>query len=245
MFKSALECARLLGAVAFSLGLAACSTPDVTELGVPAGTTGTAGAAQNGSVRLALAAGGRTITSVTAVLEGKNGFVSQTHEIDVQGENGVISIFFGDLPVARGYSITLSADDCRGSATFNVDADQVSLVDVPLSCGEQSAGQPSGSAQITGSINPGSGSDPSACDFGLQMVAAPSVQNGNGPISGVSVSLQGGVTPSAVQWSTSSNNGGSGTIADLSGGIDTSVSFDCSSNGIVYVVAKVTAPKGA
>jgi hypothetical protein len=219
-----------------SAGFWACSTPDVTDLIAPAGPV------QNGSVRLALTAGDRTITTVTAVLEGKDGFASQTHQIDVQGDNGVISIFFGDLPAARGYRITLSADDCRGSATFNVDADQVSLVDVPLSCGGESAGQASGSAQITGSINPGSGSGPSGCDFGLQLVAAPSVQNGSGPISGVSLSLRGGVTPSAVQWSSSSSTGASGTIGDLSGAADTSVSFDCSSNGTVSVAAKVTAP---
>jgi len=246
VLKSAFAAARLLGAlswsVALSAGLGACSTPDVTDLSVPGGPAATV---ESGSVRLALAAGDRTITTVTAVLEGKDGFASQTHQIDVQGDNGVISIFFGDLPAARGYRITLSADDCRGSATFNVDADQVSLVDVPLSCGEQSAGQPSGSAQITGSIQPGGGSGSPGCDFGLQIVAAPSVQNGSGPISGVSLSLRGGVTPTGVQWSSSSSNGASGTIGDLSGAADTSVSFDCSSNGIVYVVAKVTGSSNA
>src|SRR5262245_6849153 len=45
-----------------------------------------------GSMKLALTAGGTQVDKVTAVISGKHGFHTQTHEIDVSDANGIISI---------------------------------------------------------------------------------------------------------------------------------------------------------
>ena len=63
-----------------------------------------------GAARLNLMVGERDIASVTAVISGKRGFKTQTHVIDVGG-SGVVSIFFGNLPVGHGYEIELTAGD--------------------------------------------------------------------------------------------------------------------------------------
>lgn len=228
--------ALLLGALAVGAGLAGCSNGDQTDMLV----ADELGDGTTGSLRLALQAGDRTITTVSAVIEGKNGFETQTHEINVQGNNGVISIFFGDLPVGKKYRVTLSAADCSGSANFNVTANQISLVNVPLTCGG-SAPDSTGGVQVTGTIAPGTGSG-GDCDHVLKIVAAPSIQNGDGPVSQIELFLNEDASPTTVQWTTSSTNGGAGTIGDLSGTTDQRVSFDCSANGTVFVAANVTAP---
>jgi hypothetical protein len=233
VFKSMARAACSLAALTVALGLAACADRDTTDLAVSTQSL------TSGGVRLALQAGDRTINTVTAVLEGKNGFETQTHEIDVQGNNGVISLFLGDLPVGRGYRITLTAADCTGSASFNVSANEIALVNVPLTCGG-SAAVATGSAQVTGSIE-GASSAP-ACNHVQKVVAAPSVQAGDGPVSRLSVFLGAGITPTAIQWTFASTNGAMGTIGELSGAADTDVTFDCSSSGSVRVSAAVTAP---
>src|SRR5690606_16675203 len=89
-----------------------------------------------GSARLSLVVGDRTISAVTAVISAKgSGFDTQTHVIDVSG-SGVVSIFFGNLPVGNKYEIELTAADCSGSAYFKIQADQTTLVPVKLECGD-------------------------------------------------------------------------------------------------------------
>jgi len=237
--KFASTVALLVGAISLGSAFAGCSNGDMTDMDFEALE---GAASETGSIRLALEAGGRTITTVTAVIEGKN-FETQTHQIDVQGANGVISIFFGDLPVSKKYRITLTAADCVGTATFAVSANQVSLVNVPLTCGGGGGGDDTGGVQITGTLNPGSGSGDADCDHVLKIVAAPSIQNGAGPVSHVELFLNDDVDPTSIQWTSSSTNGAAGTIGDLSGTKDMEVSFDCSANGTAFVVANVTAPK--
>jgi hypothetical protein len=226
--------ALLAGATVMAgAGLAGCSSQDPVVV---------AGALQgsNGSIRLALEVGGQTISTVTAVIAGPKGFVTQTHSIDVSGTNGVISIYFGSLPVAEGYEIELTAGPCVGSADFDVNANETTLVNVQMLCGPDRSENSTGSVQITGTL---SNAAPSECFHILKMVAAPSVQNGAAaPVSQVELVLNEWVNPTAIIWSTASTNGGAGTVGELAGNVDRKVTFDCTANGSVAVFANVTAP---
>jgi hypothetical protein len=220
----------LAGILMVGSGFGGCSSSDglVVE-----------GLSGNGSVRLALQAGDQTISTVTAVISGKKGFETQTHTIDVSGTDGVISIYFGNLPVGRGYNIELTAGPCNGSTDFDIVANETTLVKVALQCGADTDEDATGGVQITGTLEPGSARE---CFHILKIVGAPSVQNGSGPASRVEVVLNDWVTPTSIAWSTASTNGGAGTIGEMTGGADEEVTFDCSANGTVSVIASVTAP---
>jgi hypothetical protein len=220
--------ALLTGALLIPLTIAGCDTPDEIRI--------SSGSLESGSMRLALETGGARIDTVTAVISGDGGFITQTHEIDVSGDQGSISIFFGELPEGD-YEIELSAGDCSGAAEFGVNAGEIAFVDVVMSCG--GVGAATGSVQITGTIEPGSLRD---CDHVLKIVAAPSIQKGDGPSSSIELFLKPGVTPSEIEWSITSSDGGGGGLFGVDDDLDTRVSFDCTSNGTVNVIASVVAP---
>lgn len=227
--------ALLTGGLLIPVTIAGCDTPD--EIRISSGSLGGSGSSlESGSLRLALETGGVDIDTVTAVISGENGFVTQTHEIDVSGDQGSISIFFGDLPEGD-YEIELSAADCSGSSEFSIEAGEIAFVDVVMSCG--GVGGATGSVQITGTIQPGSLRD---CDHVLKIVAAPSIQKGNGPNPSVELFLKPGVSADEIEWSISSSNGGSGGLFGVDDDVDTLVSFDCTTNGTVSVIATVVAP---
>jgi hypothetical protein len=229
MMKYRTTLTLLAGMFMAGAGLASCSSSDGVVL--------ESALSGEGSVRLALQVGDQTIAQVTAVISGKN-FETQTHAIDVSGESGVISIFFGSLPVGN-YEIELTAGPCNGSASFEIEPNEIALVSVPLRCGPDVDEEIRGGVQITGTIEPGTARD---CDHITKIVAAPSIQNGSGPVSAVEVVLNPAVEPTAIAWSTASMNGAAGTIGGQSGAIDTTVTFDCSANGTMSVIANVTKP---
>jgi hypothetical protein len=102
-----------------------------------------------GSVELALSVADLEIGTLTAVLSrpGDGGFEPQTQTIDVRGQQ-VISVFFGDLPAGRGYTLELRAGACSGSSSFSIQAATTIVVEVSLSCEAQAAG----GAQVTASV---------------------------------------------------------------------------------------------
>jgi hypothetical protein len=220
--------ALMTGALLIPIAIAGCDTPDEVRV--------SSGSLESGSMRLALETGGVRIDTVTAVISGDNGFVTQTHEIDVSGDQGSISIFFGELPEGN-YEIELSAADCYGSAEFGIDAGEIAFVNVVMSCG--GVGAATGSVQITGTIQPGSLRD---CDHVLKIVAAPSIQNGDGPSSSVELFLKPGVIADEIEWSITSSDGGAGGLFGVDDELDSLVNFDCSSDGTVSVIASVVAP---
>ena len=198
---------------------------------------------ETGSIRLSLQVGDRNISSVTAVISrAQSSFKTQTHTIDVSGDNGVVSIFFGSLPVGREYEIELSAGDCNGSGKFDIAADVTTQLALSIVCPSSNT-EPvqTGSVQVTGTIVPGA---PAVCDHITKVVAAPSIQNGSGPLASVELFLNEGTSATGIVWSSSSTNGGAGVIGSLSGATDRDVTFDCSANGSVTLVAAVTAPEG-
>lgn len=193
-------------------------------------------AATLGSAQLALRVGDREIDTVTAVLsrQGDDQFQPQTQSVDVRGAHGVISVFFGNLPVGKGYSIELSADACTGSASFSIQADTTTLVEVDLTCG--GSGAATGSAQITGTIDAGA----RACDLIAQIVAAPSIQSGDGAPSNVEVVLRPGVSALAVGWVVSSDSSAR-VVLNVDSASRSRLSVDCQSNGVAELVATVQA----
>jgi hypothetical protein len=80
----------------------------------------------------------------------------------------VLSVFFGDLPVGRGYTIELQAGACSGSSSFSIQADTTVVLDVSLSCGAA----PPRSAQITAN---GSAST----DAGVPVASVPAPSDGS------------------------------------------------------------------
>ncbi|HEU4580379.1 MAG TPA: hypothetical protein VFS67_19115 [Polyangiaceae bacterium] len=104
-----------------------------------------------GSVQLALSVADLEIDTLTAVLSrpGDDGFEPRTQTIDVRGQE-VISVFFSDLPVGRGYTLELRAGACSGSSSFSIQAATTIVVEVSLSCEAQA----SGGAQVTASVGP-------------------------------------------------------------------------------------------
>jgi hypothetical protein len=219
--------ALLTGALLTQVAIAGCDTPDEIQV--------SSGDRESGSIRLALETGGVNIDTVTAVISGEGGFVTQTHEIDVSGDEGAISIFFGALPEGD-YEIELSASDCAGSSEFTINAGVIAFVNVVMSCGGSTT---TGGVQITGTIQAGSLRD---CDHVLKIVAAPSIQKGEGPSSSIELFLKPGVSPTDIDWSVTSADGGSGGLFGVEDHADTTVSFDCSSNGTVSIIGTVTAP---
>jgi hypothetical protein len=209
-----------------ALGSAGCSSEESVVLQERGST---------GSVQLALSVRELKTDSVSAVLSrsGDDRFEPQTQTFDLRGGQGVISVFFGDLPVGRGYTLELRAGACSGSASFSIQADTTTVVDVGLSCG---AAAPTGSAQINGSIDAGA----RACDLITQIVAAPSIQRGNGAPSRVEVVLRPGVSALAVGWVVSSDS--SARVAlNVDPGSRTIASVDCQSSGSAELVATVQA----
>jgi hypothetical protein len=186
------------------------------------------------ALSLELRLGDREISDVVAVISGPNGFVTQTHEIDVAGNSGVVSIYFGALPVGRGYHIQLTAGDCAGGSNFDVDANQTTLVSVELTCAGDEPGKTTGSVQITGNVQ--DGGSPS-CDHIAKIFASPSIQNGAGVPSSIGIELDPGVVASRIIWSVS----GLGSLGGVGGEADLEVSFDCSADGTAFISADVTA----
>lgn len=130
-------------------------------------------AAATGSAQLALTVGALEVDRVTAVLSGQSDeFEPQTQSIEVRGEHGVVSAFFGNLPVGEGYSIELSASACSGSASFGIEAGKTTLVEATLSCPRPRPA--TGTAQSTGTI--GAGANAPARDRMAPSVATPSIQ---------------------------------------------------------------------
>lgn len=195
-------------------------------------------AASAGSAQLALTVGDLEIGTVTAVLSrpADDDFPPQTQSIDVQGEHGVISMFFGDLPVGKGYSIELSAGACSGSAAFSIQADTTTLVEVTLTCGDSS--EPTGSVQITGTIDAGESAP--ACDLIAQIVAAPSIQSGDSAPSTVEVVLQPGVSELAVGWVVAQSSSAR-VVLNTDPASRLKASADCRSSGTAELIATVQA----
>ena len=217
-----------------------CSSKEATV--VEAASTAAPGATEIGAASLSLTVGDLTINTVTAVISrAQGGFQTQTHAIDVTGDGAVIAIFFGNLPVGRGYEVTLTAADCTGSSKFDVSAGVTTEVPVAITCpGADAGGGEIGSARVTGTIMPGG---PPRCDHVSAITATPSIQNGKGPSTSVALVLDPGVVAANIVWTASSPNGGSGTIGNLEGNQDQDITFDCSASGLVQLVAAVTAPE--
>ncbi len=107
-----------------------------------------------GSVEVALAQGGVTLTSVSYSITGPNGF-SKSGTINV-ASSATLSTVIGGLPAGNGFTITLTATgtdgttSCLGSATFNVTAGKVTGVSVTLDCHQPAK---TGSVAVNGTIN--------------------------------------------------------------------------------------------
>jgi hypothetical protein len=224
--------------------IAALSAGNVLASGLVVGCNGedstvTLGSPPRGvsSLTLELRLGDRDISSVVAVISGPNGFVTQTHDIDVEGSSGVVSIYFGALPVGRGYHIQLTAGDCSGGSGFDVDTNQTTLVTVELTCAGDDPTKTTGSVQITGNVL--DGGSPS-CDHIAKIVASPSIQNGGGVLSSIGIELDPGVTASRIAWAVS----GLGALGGVNGEADHEVTFACSADGTAFISADVTALEG-
>jgi hypothetical protein len=221
--------AWILAALSASNLLVSCKSEDTTvTLGAQAGAIN--------SLKLELRLGDREVSDVVAVISGPNGFVTQTHDIDVEGNTGVVSIYFGALPVGRGYRIHLSAGVCTGFSDFDVIADQTTQVGVALVCGAEPS-KDTGSVQVTGDVPP---SDGTSCDHIAKIVASPSIQNGSGTPSSIGVELDVGVVATRILWTAS----GFGTLSGVSGDTDLEVAFACSADGTAFISADVTALEG-
>lgn len=242
-----ISCAALLASLtALGVSSAGCSQPDATQLSNQP-LSSEAAPNSSGSLRLSLSAGDVSVTDATAVLSGGADFPPQTHDINVSDDDGVASVFFGGLPAGSEYSIRLIAGDCTGLSTFAIRPGQLTVVNVALTCpGAIATDAGTGSVLITGTFpdagvpNADAGTPNPACDHILEFAAAPTIQNGSAP-STVALVLRDGVTPSAISWMSASTNGATGTIGDQDGPVDTLVSFDCTTNGVAYVIANVTA----
>jgi hypothetical protein len=221
--------AWIVAALSASSALVSCKGDDSTvTLGARPGAIS--------SLKLELRLGDREISNVVAVISGPNGFVTQTHDIDVNGNSGVVSIYFGALPVGRGYHIQLTAADCSGANDFDVNENQTTLVSVELSCGVGPS-KATGSVQITGDVPDPDGT---SCDHIAKIFASPSVQNGAGTPSLIGIELDSGVVATRIGWAAS----GFGSLGGVEGEADVEVSFVCSANGIAFVSADVTALEG-
>jgi len=113
------------------------------------------GDANSGSIGLDLKIGGGVVlNSVNYTVTG-NGITPITGTIPVDASGSTASLLLGALPAGKGYLITLSADDgkgtkCGGTATFDVTAGQTVGVSVPLTCGTATT---RGNANINGTFN--------------------------------------------------------------------------------------------
>jgi len=109
----------------------------------------------SGSLGLKLQlASGATVNAASYTITGPGGF-SKTGNIDVS-KSSKLSAIIGGIPVAVGYSITLSANStdggtsCAGSATFDIVAKKTASVTVPLACHEAPR---TGSVLVSGKLN--------------------------------------------------------------------------------------------
>jgi 3-phytase len=106
----------------------------------------------SGSLGLALAVGTAKLSSFSYVVTGPGGF-SRTGSVDV-ANSGTLSVLIGNLPVAAGFSVSVSAHasdstSCQGSAGFSVAARATTKVVVHLQCREPAK---TGSVDLEGDL---------------------------------------------------------------------------------------------
>jgi hypothetical protein len=101
------------------------------------------------------------------------------------------------------------------------------------------AAAPAQMAQRAGASDRGSRAPD--CELIDRIVAAPSVQNGNGPVSAIQVMLLPGITPSSINWLYSPSSSALGTLSASSPAQSAQVSFDCETNGTAEIIATVQA----
>ncbi len=171
--------------------LAVLSSAAFAVGGCSEGSPSTANSAGLGSVDIAVAQGGVTLTTVAYTINGPNGF-SSTGTINVAASSS-ISAVIGGLPAGNGYTITLSATGtdgsttCGGSGTFNVTAGAVAAVAVTLDCHQLAQ---TGSVSVNGTINvcpvaDGLSANPSDVAVGFPValaIAAHDPDNGPSPL---------------------------------------------------------------
>jgi surface-anchored protein len=110
---------------------------------------------QHGKVSLALSLpDGSELTEVDWVITGGGSSEPRTGTIDVENSS-TVSALIGGLPASAGYTITLTASTssgsaCAGSGAFDIEAGEVTSVDVVVRCqGVSNAG----SVRVNGEIN--------------------------------------------------------------------------------------------
>lgn len=171
----------VLGAGAVVIG---CSHQDVTAIDE------TLSATAAGSVELAITASDGTAVSVTLSRPGSD-FASQTQTTTTRN-GGRASVSFGELPAGGGYRVELSAGDCRGGSTFDVDAGATTRVTVALECATSTAD--AGGALIEAQL------PLPHCDLIAGISASPGVVVANYGSSIITLQLGDGVPPMPLDY---------------------------------------------
>lgn len=190
-----------------------------------------------GSVQLALNVGPHEVDSATAELSrpADPSFEPRIRTIDVAGEQGTLALF-SRLPAGDGYAIVLSSDECTGSASFAVQANAVTPVDVTLRCESTTGGAGMSDAVVPEQAQAAS----EDCNLISSIVAgAPLAEEADTRIQLV---LNEGVSALGVGWAVSPKSG-KGFIR-TSTETRLAVSFQCQASGTVEVGATVLARSG-
>jgi hypothetical protein len=206
-----------LAALGACTALSGCSseTPSTRELGQ-----------RGGSIGLALAVGGHTLTSVAYTITGPAGYTT-SGSIDVSNSTQ-ISALIGGIPAGKGYSIALSGTttdsgaSCGGSATFDVVAATTTNVTVALDCHETAR---AGSVSINGTVNVCPQVD------GISANPAEVLVGGTIALTGAAHDSDAGPSPLTYAWTATQ-----GTIS----GSGASVTFGCSTPGPSTITLKVS-----
>lgn len=187
-----------------------------------------AGASEvSGSLGMNLAVGNTTLSSFTYVITGPGGF-SKTGSVNVSSSTK-LSALVGNLPVASGYSVSISATatesatTCKGSASFAITARATTQVTVHLQCREPSK---TGSVGIDGELNTcplvdGINASPAEAQIGTPIALGADAHDSDGKPQGL-----------GYAWSV--------TSGALANGTSATPTFTCTSPGPVTVKLTVT-----
>jgi hypothetical protein len=194
-----------------------------------------------GSARLDLPLGTLRGGTGTLVLSGEPSFESQTRQLQLTGPDAQRSVFFGSLPAGVSYRLELLAGDCRGEASFSVEANRTTQVVLQLSCASPAAQLPT-SSMLPSPATPDAPAPPANdpdCALIAEIVAQPPVQRGNGETSTIELVLRAGVKSSAVEWALMEASSGVGLLFP-SPTSALAVGFDCERDGVAGIVASVS-----
>jgi hypothetical protein len=247
-----------IGAVSV-LGCSSQSAPGLTGNSNGGYNTGVVGAgapgasSQTGTVTLQLQlAPGITLSSVQYTVTNATlaGFSTITGSVDVSGSQSVG--FSLTLPVAGGYSLSLSATDSNGDscsagpASFGVTADQTNTVAVTLACSETiDAGFSApdvnvGTVVVTADASLDATIIGSACAAATSLTASP-----NETLVGNTISLTAaGIDPSYLSSDVTLTWGGSGGFGALASNTGSSNTFTCNAAGTETITVTAAISNG-